>query len=51
LTIPIEFCLWHRLGSVKRFLSDPSIVDVRTTYVTLGLLLVLLAFEFTFSPM
>lgn len=51
LTIPIGFCLWHRLGSVKRFLSDPSIVDVRTTYVTLGLLLVLLAFEFTFSPM
>ena len=51
LTIPLGFFIWHRLGSFKQFLADPSLVDPVVAYTLLGALIVLLAIEFTLSPM
>jgi hypothetical protein len=51
LTIPIGFYLWHRLGSAKQFLADPTLVDPFIAYATFGALVVMLAVEFTISPM
>ena len=51
LTISLGFASWHRLGSVKQFLADPSLVDPSVAYVLLSALLVLLVLEFTISPM
>ena len=50
LTIPAGFYLWHRLGSVKQFLADPSLVDPIVAYTLFGALIVMLALEFTISP-
>ena len=50
LTIPLGFYLWHRLGSVKHFLADPSMVDPNVAYALLSALIVMLALEFTISP-
>ena len=50
ITIPLGLYAWHRLGSIKQFLSNPSLVDARTTYTLLLVLVVLLVCEFTFSP-
>ena len=50
MTIPLGFYLWHRLGSVKQFLADPSLVDPAVAYTLFGVLVVLLALEFTISP-
>ena len=51
ITIPAGFFLWHRLGSIKQFLHDPSLVDSAVAYMLLGALIVLLASEFMISPM
>lgn len=43
--------LWHRIGSVKNFLADPSLVNrsvATTLLVSLG---IVLAIEFIFSPL
>ncbi len=45
LTVPLGFYLWHRLGSVKQFLTDPSLVDPVVAYMLLGALAVMLALE------
>jgi len=50
VTIPLGFYFWHQLGSLKGFLSDPSLVDPSVVYAIFGVLVVLLAFEFTLSP-
>ena len=44
------FYLWHRLGSVKEFLANPSSINPGVAYTLLAALLVMLAVEFTFSP-
>ena len=51
LTIPLGFYSWHRLGSVKQFLADPSLIDPAVAYILLGTLLAMLVLEFTISPM
>jgi len=51
LTIPLGLYAWHRLGSVKQFLADPSLVDPIVAYTLFGALVVLLVLEFTISPM
>ncbi len=51
LTIPIGFYAWHRLGSVKVFLSDPTLVEPTIAYTLFVSLVVMLIFEFTLSPM
>jgi len=51
LTFPLGFYIWHRLGSVKQFLNDPSLVNPAVAYTLLAALFVLLALEFTISPM
>ncbi len=50
VTIPLGFVLWHRLGSLRPFLADPSLVDPKVAYVLLSALVVMLALEFTISP-
>ena len=50
LTIPLGFYVWHRLGSVKGFLADPSLVEPKVAYSLLGALVVLLGLEFMISP-
>ncbi|QEG25131.1 hypothetical protein [Mariniblastus fucicola] len=42
--------IWHQLGSIREFLSDPSLVNGKTAYLTLLAAAVLAAVEFTFSP-
>ena len=42
--------LWHRLGSLKIFIHDPSVVVPRTAYVVFGLLVVIVVAGFTISP-
>ena len=50
LTIPLGFYVWHRLGSVKQFWADPSLVEPKVAYSLLGALVVLLGVEFIISP-
>ena len=50
ITIPLGFYLWHRLGSIKQFFADPSVVDPVIVYALLGVLVVLLALEIGISP-
>ena len=50
LTIPLGFYVWHRLGSVKGFLADPSLVEPKVAYSLFGALVVLLGIEFLISP-
>lgn len=50
LTIPLGFSLWHRLGSVKRFLADPTLVEPKLVYALMFGLIAVLALEFMFSP-
>ena len=50
VTIPIGFYVWHRLGSVRQFLADPSLVDPILAYTLLGGLLIMLTLEFFISP-
>ena len=50
LSIPTGLWLWHRLGSVKEFLRDPTAIPDFLTW-TIGVLLALyLAAAFAFSP-
>lgn len=51
LTIPLGFYLWHRLGSIKKFLADESRVQPAAAYTLFGGLVVVLALEFTLSSM
>lgn len=50
IAIPLGFFAWHRLGSVKTFLADPSLVDPAVAWSLLAALIVLLVIEFSFSP-
>jgi len=49
LTISAGFYIWHRLGSFKRFLSDPSLVDSGTVRVLLFALVLVIMSEMMFS--
>ncbi len=42
--------IWHRLGTVRQFLSNPKVANRRLAYVTAGALCLLLLFETAFSP-
>jgi hypothetical protein len=50
VTIPLGLYFWHRLGSVKIFLDNPSNVDARKAYTAFLVLVILLTLEVTFSP-
>ena len=50
IAICVGFYLWHRLGSVKEFLANPSLVSPGIAYTLLVGLVVMLAVEFAFSP-
>ena len=47
LTIPLGIAIWHRPGSIKQFLADPSLVDSVVAWTLFGSLVVLLVLEFT----
>lgn len=42
--------LWHRLGSPRQFIADPSVVAPRLAYIALAALLVVVAVELGLSP-
>lgn len=50
VTIGLGLTFWHRLGSVKTFLSQPDLVDTKHAYTLLVLLTALIAFELFLSP-
>jgi hypothetical protein len=50
ITIPLGIYVWHRLGSIKQFFGNASLIDARTAYTLLVILLVIIGCEFTFSP-
>jgi hypothetical protein len=50
VTIPLGLYLWHGLGSLKRFINDPSIVTPRMAYCVSGALLVIVVAGFALSP-
>lgn len=50
VTATLGLFLWHRLGSLKYFLSDPSVITCRTAYLTLCILLFVIVSECMFSP-
>ena len=50
LTIPLGLFVWHRLGSVRHFLFEPSTIDARTTYVTVALLVIVYTLGVAFFP-
>ncbi len=43
-------CLWHRLGSIHRFIKDPSLASPRMAYATFAALGVLVVAELLLSP-
>ena len=50
VTATLGLFLWHRLGSLKYFLSDPCVITCRTAYLTLCILLFVIVSECMFSP-
>ena len=49
LTIPFGLYAWHRLGSIKDFLANPTSLDRRIGYYLLAVLALLVAAEISFS--
>ena len=50
VTVPLGLFLWHRLGSLRHFLSDPAVVTSRSAYLVLCVLLVVIVAGLMFSP-
>lgn len=50
VTVVLGLFLWHRLGSLRRFLSNPSVITPRSAYVVLCILLLVVVAEFACSP-
>ncbi len=50
VAVPFGLYLWHRIGSIKQFLNDPSLVDAKMAYGCFVAMCVVMAIEFTFSP-
>lgn len=49
ITIPLGLYLWHRLGSLRHFINNPSAVTARMAYITCGVLIALMAAGFGLS--
>ena len=49
VTIPLGLALWHRLGSIGQFARDTSVVPGRLAYLSCGLLVCVLVWEFSLS--
>ncbi|MHC4879295.1 MAG: M50 family metallopeptidase [Planctomycetota bacterium] len=50
VTVAFGCFLWHGLGSLKRFLSNPSVITPRLAYTLLFILLLAILAECAFSP-
>jgi hypothetical protein len=50
VTTGMGLFLWHRLGSLNDFLSNPSLITPRQAYLVLCVLLVFIVAGFAFSP-
>jgi hypothetical protein len=50
VTIPLGFSVLHALGSLHRFINNPSIVTRRMAYLAFSALLLAMAVGFTLSP-
>ena len=49
VTVAVGLFLWHRLGSLKHFLSNPSVITSRSAYLVLCILLAVVVSESAFS--
>jgi len=50
VTIPLGLYLWHRLGSLRHFVREPSSVSATTAYVMFGALLAAVSAGLVLSP-
>jgi len=50
VTVPTGLILWHRLGSPKHFLSNPTAITSRSAYLLLCILLAVIVAGVLFSP-
>ena len=48
--IPSGLCLWHGLGSVKQFITNPKLVSPQMAYSAVSALVILVALESALSP-
>lgn len=50
VTVPIGLLLWHRLGSPREFLANPTNVTPTITWMTVAALVAALTMQLCFSP-
>lgn len=50
VTIPAGLILWHRLGSMKQFLSNPHTITARRTWAVAAMTVAIIVTEVLFSP-
>ena len=50
VTVPLGLYVWHRLGSLKHSVNNPTLIEGRTAYVTCGVLIALIAAGLALSP-
>ena len=50
VTVALGLFLWHRLGSLKHFLSNPSVIASRSAYLVLSVLLAVIVAGIMLSP-
>ena len=48
ITIPLGLYVWHRLGSIRGFLADPTLIGAHTTYLLLISLWIIVVGELVF---
>ncbi len=50
VSVPSGLFFWHHLGSLKLFLSNPSVITPQMAYLLLCIFLVVIVAELVFSP-
>jgi hypothetical protein len=50
VSIPMGFCIWHRLGSLRDFVTNPTIISPRAAYGAFSLALIAVGAGFVLSP-
>jgi len=50
IAVPLGLIAWHRLGSINKFLADPTLAEPIMAYTLLVVLMTVLLVEFIFSP-
>ncbi len=50
ITIPAGLTLWHRLGSMKQFLSNPHTITARSAWAVVAMTAAIIVAEVVLSP-